>query len=386
MKADLGKEFDALAGEIVSWRRDFHQHPEVAFNEKRTTEVVRKFLENLGLPVTTCQGVGLKAVLEGQPGGKIVALRADMDALPLDEEGEKEYLSLNKGAAHACGHDGHMSILMAAAKVLSLHTNDFRGRVVFLFQPAEELPPGGAMEMIKGGALQGVDAVFGLHLWQSLPTGRVAAPPGPLMAQADNFTITVTGQGGHGSMPHLASDTILVASEIVVASQSIVSRSVDPLKPAVVSFGAIQGGTVNNILPGSVCLKGTVRTFDPKVQLLIEYRLRRLAQDTARAFGAEAHLDYSIGYPAVINDPAMAELALAVVRKTLGPDRPIDMEPIMGGEDFAYYLHEVPGAFIFFGAGDGQTYPHHHPKFDIDEKALPEAACLMASLALEYLG
>jgi amidohydrolase len=385
MNEDLRKEFATLTPQIVAWRRDFHQHPEVAFEEKRTSEVIRKFLESLGLQVSACGGLGLRAVLEGRPGGKTVALRADMDALPLVEEGDKEYISLNKGAAHACGHDGHVAILMGVAKVLSAHKNELPGRVVFLFQPAEELPPGGAIDMVKDGALNGVDAVFGLHLWQGMPTGKVAALGGPMMAQADNFTIMVKGRGGHGSMPHLARDSILAASEIVVASQSIVSRNVDPLKPAVVSFGMVQGGTVNNIIPTTVTLKGTVRTFDPKVQALIEGRLKTVAETAAQTFGAEAQLEYVIGYPVVVNDPAMTELALDVARKTLGPERILVMDPVMGGEDFAYFLQKVPGAFIFFGAGDGRTFPHHHPGFDIDEKALPEAALLMTRIALEFL-
>jgi amidohydrolase len=386
MDKDIKEEIEKLTPRLVAWRRDFHQHPEVAFEEKRTSGVIRKYLESLSLPVASCGGLGLRAVLEGQPGGKTVALRADMDALPLVEEGDKEYISLNTGATHACGHDGHLAILMAVAKILSEHKKDFSGRVVFLFQPAEELPPGGAEDMITDGALDGVDAVFGLHLWQGLPTGLVATIKGPMMAQSDNFTVTVKGRGGHGSMPHMACDTILVASEIVVACQSIVSRNVDPLKPAVVSFGAIQGGTVNNIIPTTVILKGTVRTFDPAVQTLIEGRLKDVVEMTAKAFGAEAALEYVPGYPVVVNDAAMADFALDVARKTLGPDRVVSIDPVMGGEDFAYFLKKVPGAFLFFGAGDGRPYPHHHPGFDIDEQALPPAALLLARLALEFLG
>jgi amidohydrolase len=387
MFEDLKNEIEALTPQIVAWRRDFHQHPEVAFEEKRTSGVIRKYLEGLGLQVTSCGGLGLKAVLEGKPGGKTVALRSDMDALPLVEEGKKPYISLNTGAAHACGHDGHMAIVMAAAKVLSAHKKEIPGRVVFLFQPAEELPPGGAIRMVEDGALDGVDAVFGLHLWQGMPTGTAGAVKGPMMAQADNFTITVQGLGGHGSMPHLACDPILVASEIVVSSQSIISRNVDPLKPAVLSFGMIQGGAVNNIIPMTVTLKGTVRTFDPGLQALIGDRLKTLVEATAQAFGATASLDYFLGYPAVVNHPAMTDLALDVARQTLGPDKVITaLSPVMGGEDFAYYLQKVPGAFLFFGAGDGQRYPHHHPGFDIDEAALPPAVYLLTRIALEFLG
>ena len=382
----IRKEIERLAPQIISWRRDFHRHPEVAFNEMRTSEVIRKFLEGLGLPVAACGGLGLKAVLEGRPGGKTVALRAEMDALPLKEEGDKEYISQNEGATHACGHDGHMAALMAAAQVLTAHRTEWTGRIVFLFQPAEELPPGGALAMVKDGALDGVDAVFGLHLWQGLPTGRIGAVKGPMMAAADNFTVTVKGRGGHGSMPHQACDSILVASEIVVACQSIVSRSVDPLKPAVVSFGTIQGGTVNNIIPATVTMKGTVRTFDPAVQTVIEGRLKSVVGSTAEAFGAEATMEYFAGYPAVVNDPAKTDFALDVVRRTLGQDRVVPIDPVMGGEDFAYFLQKVPGVFLFFGAGDGRPYPHHHPCFDIDEAALPQAALLLVGLALEFLG
>lgn len=386
MIENLEREFESLGPQIVEWRRDFHRHPEVAFEEKRTSEVLRKSLEGLGLDVRACGGLGVRAVLDGRPGGKTLALRADMDALPLVEEGNKEYISLNKGATHACGHDGHMAIVMAVAKVLAARKNDFAGRVVFLFQPAEELPPGGAIGMVEDGALEGVQAVFGLHLWQGFGTGLVAAAKGPMMAQADNFTITVKGRGGHGSMPQFTADPILAAAAIVVAAQSIVSRNVDPLKPAVVSFGAIQGGTVNNIIPTTVSLKGTVRTFDPGLQEHIEGRLRALAESTAKAYGAEAALEYFVGYPAVVNDPGMTDLAFGVAREVLGRDRALECEPVMGGEDFAYYLRKVPGAFLFFGAGDGMTHPHHHPGFDIDERALVPAAHLLARIALEFLG
>lgn len=215
MFENIRREIESLNPQIVAWRRDFHSHPEVAFEEKRTSEVIKRYLESLGLPVTACGGLGLRAVLEGKPGGRSVALRADMDALPLVEEGDKEYISLNKGATHACGHDGHMAVLMAAAKILTAHKKELSGRVVFLFQPAEELPPGGAIRMVEDGALNGVDAIFGLHLWQGMPTGTVAAAKGPMMAQADNFTVTVKGRGGHGSMPHLATDTILVALSLI---------------------------------------------------------------------------------------------------------------------------------------------------------------------------
>ncbi len=382
----LKKDVKKLTGQIIDWRRDFHRHPEIAFEEERTSSVIRKFLDTLGIPVSTCAKTGLRAILEGMPGGKTVALRADIDALPLKEEGDKEYISENPEAAHACGHDGHMAILMGVAQLLSQRRDRFKGNIVFLFQPSEERPPGGAKKMIEEGALEGVDAVFGLHLWQPLPTGSVGLVKGAMLAQADNFWITVKGQGGHGSMPHTAVDPILVASHLVVNTQSIVSRSVDPLKPAVVSFGTVKGGTINNIIPSEVSLSGTVRTFDSSIQSLAEKRLKDIAEETCKTFGAAADFAYEKGYPPLVNDEAMVDFVRDVTGRILGQDRIQTIDPVMGGEDFAYFLQKIPGAFLFFGMGDGMEFPHHHPAFDLDEKALPQATLLMTCLALEYLG
>jgi amidohydrolase len=239
--------------------------------------------------------------------------------------------------------------------------------------------------MIEEGALEGVQAIFGLHLWQLLPTGTAGIVKGPMMAQADNFRITVKGRGGHGSMPHLTVDPILTASHLVVNLQSVVSRNVDPLKPAVLSFGQVEGGTVYNIIPEEVRLIGTVRTFDPAVQALMERRLIEIADETGKAFGATVQVEYEPGYPAVVNDSAMVDFVTGVAEKTLGSEKIKTIDPVMGGEDFALYLEKIPGAFFFFGAGDGKNFPHHHPAFDIDEKALPQATLLMTSLALEFL-
>jgi amidohydrolase len=385
MWEDLKKDVEALSGRLVAWRRELHRHPEIAHKEEWTSAYLRDHFKKLGLPAKSLAGTGLRAVLKGRPGGKTVALRTDMDALPLQEEGDKKYRSLNPGAAHACGHDGHMAVLMAAAELLAKRKERFKGNVVFICQPAEELPPGGAQPMIKAGALEGVGAIFGLHLWQGLPTGTVGIVKGPMMAQSDNFRITVKGRGGHGSMPQATVDPILTAAELVVNLQSIVSRSVDPLKPAVLSFGTIHGGTVYNIIPNEVKLSGTVRMFDPKIQTLMKKRLREIVEGTCAAFKAAADFEYEEGYPPLVNDPASVDFVLAVVEKALGKENIIAVDPVMGGEDFAYYLQEVPGAFFFLGAGDGTKYPHHHPAFDIDEKALPPAAFLMTALALEYL-
>lgn len=385
MIESLKKRIEELTPQIIAWRRDFHRHPEVAFVEERTSRVIHDYLKGLGLTVRVLAKTGLRADLQGKPGGKTLAFRADMDALPLQEEGGKHYGSENPGAMHACGHDGHMAALMAAAKIMSERKEEFKGRLVFLFQPSEELPPGGAKWMIEEGALEGVDAIFGLHLWQALPTGKIGSRKGALMAAADNFSVTVKGRGGHGSMPHQTVDPIFVSSQLVCNVQSIVSRNVDPLKPAVVSFGVIEGGTIFNIIPDEVVLKGTVRSFDSGIQELTERRLREVAESTCRAFGAQAEFSYKKGYPVLINHAAEVDFLLDIIKGSFGEDRIADFDPIMGGEDFAFYLQEIPGAFFFFGAGDGMLYPHHHSRFDIDEKALPEAALLLVNLALQYL-
>ena len=385
MTEELKKEVADLASQIIHWRRDLHRRPEVAFKEYQTSTFLRDFFQQLGMPTRTLAGTGLRIDMEGQPGGKTVALRADMDALPLQEEGEKEYISLNSGATHACGHDGHMAVLLGVAQLLKNRRSQFKGKVVFLFQPAEELLPGGAKPMIEEGALDGVDAIFGLHFWQLLPTGKIGIVKGPMMAQPDDIRITVKGKGGHGSMPHLSIDPILVASNLVVNLQSVVSRNVDPLKPAVLSFGAIHGGTVYNIIPGEVTLIGTVRTFDPSLQAMMERRLREITEGIAKAYGTSISLDYQVGYPPVVNESSSVDFVLRVVKELFGEESIAAIDPVMGGEDFSYYLQRVPGAFLFFGAGDGTKFPHHHPGFDLDEKALPQATLLMTSLALEYL-
>jgi amidohydrolase len=385
MIEEIKKDIEEFTPLLIQWRRDFHRFPEVAFQEERTSRVLKEYLESLELPVRSMAKTGLRADLQARPGGKTVALRADMDALPLQEERESDYKSENPGAMHACGHDGHMAVVLAAAKILSARRDEFKGNVIFLFQPSEELPPGGAKPMVEEGALEGVDAIFGLHLWQNLPTGKIGVVKGPMMAASDNFSISVKGKAGHGSMPHQTVDPILVASQLVINIQSIVSRNVDPLKPAVVSFGVIQGGTINNIIPEDVLLKGTVRSFDPAVQELAERRLREIISDTCRAFEARAEFVYERGYPSLVNHGAEVDFLHKVANETFGENRMVDFEPIMGGEDFAYYLQNVPGAFFFFGSGDGLDYPHHHPRFNIDEKALPEAALLMTQLALRYL-
>ncbi len=382
---DIRKKIHAMERELIDWRRDFHRHPEVAFHEVRTSRVIKATLQEWGLPVRSLAGTGLRADLPGGGKGPTVALRSDIDALPIQEQGDKPYMSQAPGAAHSCAHDGHMAVVLGVAKVLSQFKERLNGNVVFLFQPAEELPPGGAAAMVKEGALKGVDAIFGLHFWQPLPTGKVGIVKGPMMAAADNFRVTVRGRAGHGSMPHQTVDPILAAAQLVVNLQSIVSRNLDPLKPAVVSFGTVQGGTVYNIIPEEVNLTGTVRSFTPEIQELAQRRLHEITRSTCEAFGAKGVVQYEPGYPPVVNPPEMVDFLLGVVESLWGAERIAAIDPVMGGEDFAYYLQNLPGAFLFFGMGDGMPHPHHHPEFDMDEKALPEAVLLLAAVTLEYM-
>jgi amidohydrolase len=385
MTEELRRGIEEMTIQLVAWRRDFHRHPELAFQERWTSGVVRAFLEKCGIEVTPCAGTGLRGVLKGAASGRTVALRADMDALPITEEGDTEYRSQVPGVMHACGHDGHMAILMATAQVLAKRRTSLPGNVVFLFQPSEENPPGGAKRMIDEGALDGVDRVFGLHLWQSLPTGIVGTRAGALMAQPDNFQVVVKGKGGHAALPQLTIDPVLVASHVVVAAQSIASRFLDPLKPIVVSFTTVHGGTSHNIIPDNVTLTGTVRTLDASVERAAKQRLREVCEETCRVFGASADFTYQEGYPPVVNEAGMVDLVERVARSEFGEQSIATIDPVMGGEDFAYFLQKVPGAFVMLGMGDNQPYPHHNARFDIDERVLPLGVRLMTGVALEMM-
>jgi amidohydrolase len=381
----LAAAIESMTGTLVEWRRDFHRHPELAFEEQRTSAVVRAFLESTGIEVRACGRTGLRGVLRGGRPGRTVALRADMDALPVAEIADHDYRSENPGVMHACGHDGHMAILMGAAKILARRRDTLPGNVVFLFQPAEEKLPGGAPSMIADGALDGVDRIFGIHLWQPEPTGVVGLRAGALMAQADNFEVVVQGRGGHASQPQATVDPVVVASHVVVAAQTIASRFTNPLEPVVVSFTTVHGGQIHNIIPDTVKMTGTVRTLDLETQRTVRRRLAEVCEDTCRLFGATAEFTYIEGYPPLINDAASVDLVSRVAAREMGSDSVKTMAPVMGGEDFAYYLQRVPGAFALLGMGNGRPHPHHSARFDIDENVLPLGVRLMTAVALEML-
>lgn len=372
---------------MVERRRHFHRYPELSFMEKETSTLVADKLRELGIETTTnVGGFGLVARIRGELPGKTVALRADMDALPIQDEKTCEYASQHPGVMHACGHDGHTATLLALAEYYSRTKAKLRGEIRLIFQPAEEVCPGGAKSMIEEGALDGVDVIYGVHLWTPIPVGTVASAPGPLMASTDEFFIDVQGRGGHGGMPHKTVDSVVAASALVLQLQSVVSRSVDPLDPAVVTIGSIQGGTAQNIIADRCRLSGTVRCFREETRELIRERIHVLAQSTAEAYGAKAQINYMMGYPSLVNDEGEYHRFTKVAPGVFGLRAELSPK-IMPAEDFAYYLQRVPGCFMFVGAGNpgkGAMYPHHHPKFDIDEDAMLRAAGLLAAMAESY--
>jgi len=375
-----------LNDEVIRLRRNFHQHPELSFHEKRTSSVISAYLKELGLDVVeNVYGYGLYADLKGEKEGSTVALRADMDALPIMEESDLSYASVESNVMHACGHDGHMAALMGAVKQLTKMRDQLSGTVRFIFQPAEEIAPGGAKGMIEAGVLDGVERIFGLHLWSELPSGTFWTTKGAMMAASDHFKIKIQGKGGHGANPHTAIDAIVIASHIVMASQHIISRQVDPIESGVISFGIMQSGSVFNAIANTAILEGTVRSFAPEVRDSIQSKLEKTAVNIADMYGATIDFTYDRGYPALINHPKESEQFLEVAKPIFGEEHCGFMKPNMAGEDFAYYLEKIPGSFCFVGAGSSSHYPHHHPKFNFDENVLPSAVQLLCNIALHYV-
>lgn len=374
--------------ELIDLRREFHKNPELGWEEIRTGKRVEEELKKIGIGVERVAKTGIVGTLKGREGGKVVALRADMDALPIEENNNDiPYKSKNKGVMHACGHDGHTAMLLIAAKVLWELRDQIKGTVKFIFQPAEEPIQGGKM-MLDEGVMEGVDAILGIHIWSQLPTGKVSLEPGPRFAAGDRFKITVKGKGSHGAVPHLGVDAIVAASAIVMNLQTIVSREIDPLEPVVVSIGTINGGFNFNVICNEVVLEGTTRSFNQDIQNRFPDRIRRIVDNVASSFNAKAEVDYTIGSLSCINHPAISQIAKAGITKLYGEDVVINFEKIMGGEDFAYLIQTVPGIIVFLGGGNkakNTTYPHHHEKFNIDEDALPIGTSLYAQFALDFL-
>ncbi|MBS3939006.1 MAG: amidohydrolase [Peptococcaceae bacterium] len=380
----------ALAPEIVSIRRDLHKNPELGFAEHRTAQLVADYLTKLGLVPRIMANTGVVATISGQRPGKTIALRADMDALPITEQADHEYVSTTTGLMHACGHDGHTAILLGAAKLLATN-NDFPGNVKLIFQPAEE-GPGGAMPLINEGVLENptVDAIFGLHLGTFVVhAGQIALREGPVCAAPDTITIVVRGKGGHGAHPHLSVDAVVAAGHVIVALQTIVSREIDPLSAVVLSLGTINGGYRENVIADEVIIKGTVRTLSPEIRATMPMRIERVIRGTCESLRAEYTFSYEMGYPVLINDRDMTNLAEKVSQRVLGPENTLRAtHPSMGGEDFSYFAERVPACFFYLGALNAEKgchYPIHHPKFNFDEDAIPVGMAMLAEICLEYL-
>ncbi|KMY53894.1 peptidase M20 [Bacillus sp. FJAT-27231] len=389
MLEEIYKQLEESFEETVNIRRYLHQNPELSFEEEETPKLIARHLRELGIEVR--EGVGGRGVVGtirgGQP-GKTVALRADFDALPIQDLKEVPYRSTVPGKMHACGHDAHTATLLSVAKVLQEKRDLLRGNVVLIHQFAEELVPGGAKEMIKDGCLDGVDAIFGTHLWSTIPVGRAAFQPQAIMAAADHFEVEIIGRGGHGGLPHETVDPIVLGMNWVQLIQQIISRNVNPLDSAVISVGAFHGGDAFNIIPEKVEIKGTVRTFRTEVQEMIERKMESILHSLCEAAGASYQYQYIKGYPPVINHAAETAFVRSCAEDILGTDHCYITEPLMVGEDFSYYLQHVPGTFFLTGAGNPEknaVYPHHHPMFDIDERAMLHAGKILASAAWRFL-
>jgi amidohydrolase len=377
---------------LIDTRRDLHRHPELAFEERRTAAIAAERLRAAGYEVA--EGIGETGVIGTMRGGAgdgpTLLLRADMDALPIEEETAHAFPSTEPGKMHACGHDAHVAIGLAVAERLAKRRDEWAGEVRYCFQPAEE-GAGGAQRMIADGALEGVDAALGLHVWLGLPSGVVGVVDGPQMAGAREFRIVVHGRGGHGAIPNETIDATLVASQVVVALQSIVSRNVSPLDTAVVTVGSFHAGTAQNIIAATAVLEGTLRAFRAELLQELQERVKQVAEGICAALGARAEVSFGkITFPPTVNDPAMAELVRRATREAYGEDRlrADDEVRTMGAEDFSEFLVRVPGCFFFVGARDeasGAVYPHHSPHFDLCEEALPVAVEVLERAALGYL-
>ncbi|MCE0452933.1 M20 family metallopeptidase [Brevibacillus sp. AF8] len=390
LQEQLKELLKEMEPQIISWRRHLHQHPELSFQEEKTPALIAEILRGLRFDEvrTGVGGRGVIGVLRGGSPGRVVALRADFDALPIQDQKEVPYKSTVPGVMHACGHDAHTSQLLGLASVLAANREQFPGEIRFVFQHAEEENPGGATQMVEDGAVDGVDAIFGVHLWSMFPVGKVFISAGPLMANTDDFSIEIKGKGGHGAVPEETVDSIVIGSQIVGHLQTIASRNVSPLESVVVTVGTFNGGDSTNIIADSCRLTGTVRSFLPDVRDRAEQRLTEIAEGTAAMMGGSATVVYERGYPAVINHERETAIAREAAIAAFGAGRVESMKPLMGGEDFSYYLEKVPGAYLFVGAGNPEklaTYPHHHPRFDIDEDAMLIAGELLGRTALHYL-
>jgi len=390
MAIEVKKEVLREEQSLIQVRRELHRIPGIRFDVEQTSDYVAEKLRGFGLEVQTGVGkTGVVGLLRGKQAGRTIMYRSDMDALPIKEQNEVDYVSQNDGKMHACGHDGHISIALHIAKILAQHRDELKGTIKFVFQPAEE-GAGGAELMVSEGVLENptVDAAIGLHIWNYLSTGKVAFRPGPLMGSTDMFTITIKGRSAHGAVPQDGIDTILVSSHIVTALQSIISREISPLTPAVLTIGTINGGDAFNIISDKVEMSGTVRTLDPEIRKFIPKRMEETIKGICGGFRADYKFNYLNRHPVVVNDEAMTRLVTGVAKEVVGEKNVIIAEQTMVGEDMSFYLQQVPGCFFFLGGANkakGLDYPHHNPRFNFDESCLQAGTEIGINALLKYL-
>ncbi len=382
MTQNLLEKIDNHFDEMVAIRRHLHMHPELSFHEQETANYIIQFYKELGVPVEpNVSGFGLIARIKGNKPGKTIALRADFDALPIQDEKDVPYKSKVPGVMHACGHDGHNATLLILGKLLWEMRDELAGEYVLIHQHAEEADPGGAIGMVQAGALNGVDAIFGTHLSSNHPTGMIGYRVGPMMAAVDSFEIKIQGKGGHGAHPHQTKDAIVIGSQLVMNLQQLVARRVAPTESAVLTVGSFVASNADNIIADTAYLNGTIRTFDKDIRETMEREFKRIVQGTEIAHDCTIALDYRRGYPAIVNHEKETLFVRDVAQDIC---EVVEIEATMGGEDFSYYLEEKPGTFFFTGAEPVEHAPHHHPKFDIDEKGMLVAAKVLLTAALDY--
>ncbi len=384
---DILSRVQQITDEIIAWRREIHRWPELGGQEVQTCALIVETLEKLGVAYQIVDTGVIGFIKGGQP-GKTIALRADLDCLPVQEDTGLEFSSQRPGLMHACGHDAHTAMLLGAAKVLVQLAPSLHGNIKLFFQPSEESHPGGALKLIAAGALEQVDLVVGLHVLPLLPKGSLGVKAGTIMAAADTFELKIVGRGGHGAAPHLTIDPIVIAAEVILGLQTIASRRVDPQEPVVITVAAIHGGEVNNIIPQEVYLKGTVRTLSPELRAQAPSLLEQKISGIVQSAGGDFSLDYRLGYPALVNDQQAVQLVTASALKVLGPDGVSNLEKAsMSGEDFAYYAQQVPACFAFLGTGiTGQEPVHwHSPHFIVDEETLPIGTAILVQTAVDFI-
>ncbi|NIZ10614.1 amidohydrolase [Pseudooceanicola sp. HF7] len=389
MTHNIDTLIDGVSEQVIEWRRHLHAHPELSFEEYETSKFIVQSLEGIGgIEISHPSGTSVVGRLIGSKPGPVIAIRADFDALPIQEDTGLPFASKTDNKMHACGHDGHTSILLGTAAVLAAMKDDLAGEIRFLFQHGEEAPPGGARGMIEGGALDGVDRIIGLHLWSPIEIGTVQINPTYVMAACDVFRIEIKGNGGHIGDPHTSIDTIAIGAQIVDNLQHIVARNVDPIHSAIVGVTNFNAGVAIAVIPPSAVLTGGTNVFDPNVRDLLEKRIGEIAHGICATHGARCEYEYTRVYDTVVNDPDTAAIVDGVAAKLFGRENVKDLPPIMPGEDFAFFAQQKPSCFVLLGAGNkekGIIAPHHDPKFDIDEDSLAMGTRLFVNAAIELL-